>query len=316
MTVKILSRHFVMKAAAGLLLAGIVGCASDRPKDVPPTAMLKAEGDQRVVYTAPREGTVWVTEPGSNEIVYSGPVHQGDRVVLDPDQGKLIVNDHVVSDKGITRHDHRIFFLEGSPVPSSTLTQDSSIARPQQVSPQAIVKGEGKDRVEFTPSTDGAIWVVDTDTNNVIYAGRLMRGETLVIDPTAKRDQELTVAGHSAMSGDLPHNNRRVFFEQGATAPALMLTGVSGALIPAQIPATADLRADGTGRTDFTADNDGTVWAVDVTTARLIYSGRMAKGDTMSLDPAGGHITMNNRPAFDGNLPANDRYRVFFQKGQ
>ncbi len=315
---RIATRHFVLATLAGLMMAGLTGCAADRPRDVPPTASLKAQGDERVVYNSSQDGTIWVTEPGSNQIVWSGEVKRGDRVVLDPDTGKLIVNDRVVADKGVARHDHKVFFLEGPPVPSPNVVHDSTIARPAQVPAQAMVSGEGKDRVEFTPTTDGAVWVVDTDNNTVIYAGHVMRGETMVIDPKAPKDQEMTVGGRSAMAGVLPNDNRRVFFQPGAMAPAMMSTGIAtpASTAPALIPAMADLRAEGNGKTDFTADNDGTVWVVDTTNGKLLYSGRMAKGDMLSLDPATARLTLNNRAAYDGTMGASDRYRVFFQKGQ
>src|SRR4051812_22482103 len=151
----------VTKAAAGLILVvsaaltGLAGCASDRPQDVPKTAALKAEGDQRVVYAAEQDGTVWVTERGSNDILYSGQVTRGDRLTLDPDAGKLLLNDGVVADKGVGHIDHKVFFLPGPPVPSPSpaavaAARDAALARPAQVPANAVVKGEGKDRVEYT----------------------------------------------------------------------------------------------------------------------------------------------------------------------
>ena len=57
--------------------------------DVPPAAMLKAEGDQRIVYTADAAGVIWVSNTGTNDILYSGAVSRGDRLVLDPEATML-----------------------------------------------------------------------------------------------------------------------------------------------------------------------------------------------------------------------------------
>ena len=55
---------------APLTVAG--GCGSSRPADVPKTASLKTQGNDRVVYTADDNGRVWIADHGTNDILYSG----------------------------------------------------------------------------------------------------------------------------------------------------------------------------------------------------------------------------------------------------
>ena len=52
---------------------------------------------------------------------------------------------------------------------------------------------------------------------------------------------------------------------------------------------------------------------VDATTNIVVYSGRMLRGDNLSVDPIGGQLTLNSRAVNDQGLPHGDRYRVFFQ---
>jgi hypothetical protein len=113
------TRHIGLLCAAGLTGLLMAGCAAvNRPPDVPSTAMNKAEGDQRLVYTAADPGTVWVTE-GATDIVYSAPVAAGDRVVVDPDANKILVNGQVVLDKDVVHVDHKVFFLPGAAPPAA-----------------------------------------------------------------------------------------------------------------------------------------------------------------------------------------------------
>src|SRR4051794_41939461 len=109
-------RQVCLSVFLGAVAVGLTGCAADRPADVPKSAMLKTQGNQRVVYAAEDDGTVWVTEPASNQIVWSGPVARGDRVVLDPVERKLLVNRRGVGDPGGGPPDHKGFFLpRGAP---------------------------------------------------------------------------------------------------------------------------------------------------------------------------------------------------------
>ena len=320
---------------AGSSFLAMAGCASNTPPvavapppaikwpmDVPPAAMLKAEGDQRIVYTADAAGVIWVSNTGTNDILYSGAVSRGDRLVLDPEANRLTLNDQVISNKDIDLRGHKVYFQAGPAVPAAQITQDAAIARPGQVPMTASLKGEGNQLVEYTPNADGAIWVTDADTGTIVYSGRVLRGETVVVNPMGPKDDQLTVARRPVFSGDLPSHNRRIFFQTGAA-----LTPGGDALAPPAVPAAATvsatdrpievsphatLRGEGAGPIRFVTDVDGTVWVVDASTKIVVYSGRMLGGDDLSVDPAGGHLTLNSRAVNDQSLPHGDRYSVYF----
>jgi hypothetical protein len=231
--------------------------------------VLKTEGDQRIVYTADATGVVWVTNAGTNDILYSGAVSRGDRLVLDPQASRITLNDQVVANKVVDLGDHQVYFRGGPSAPAAQVTKDAMIGRPGQVPMSATLQGEGMQRVEYTASTDGAIWVTDTDTNSIVYAGRVMRGETVVVNPTGPKDNQLTVAQRPVFSGDLPAHNRRIFFQEGgelapgALSPQAVPAAATVTDRPVDVPLRATLRSDGAGVTSFIADVDGTVWMVD-----------------------------------------------------
>ena len=62
---------------------------------------------------------------------------------------------------------------------------------------------------------------------------------------------------------------------------------------PVGVPAGADLNADSTGRTEFTADSDGNVWVVDAVTNRVIYDAPMLRGERLVINPEGNRIRLN-----------------------
>lgn len=306
-------RHFGIFYATALGAATLVGCATDqRPQDVPSTAMKKVEGDQRLIYTAADPGTVWVTE-GVTNIIYSTPVSPGDRIVLDPAVGKLMLNDRVVLDKDVNRMDHRIFFQPGigpAPAPAAMAASDRATPRPEGVPAMAVIGAEGKDRVEYTAQRDGFVWITDEDQHHVIYSAPVNHGDDVVVDP---QKNVMSINGQPIAGQTLNADNHRIFFSnerpvwrsaEGAAA--------DGAIIrPADLPSDAMSRVQGTGRIDYVADHDGTIWVVDVTTGHSVYSGRILKNDHLTIDPNDNLVSLNGQRIHTQDL-LHDRYGVFF----
>jgi hypothetical protein len=310
-------RKIVMPLLASCAYFSMTGCASAPNTEVPQTAALKTEGDQRIVYTADAAGVVWVTNAGTNDILYSGAVLRGDRLVLDPQANTLTLNDQVVANKGIAPGDHQVYFRAGPA--AAQVTRDSTAVRPGQVPMAASLQGEGMQLVQYTANADGTIWVTDTDSNSIVYAGRVLRGESVVVNPSAPKDDQLTVAQRPVFSGDLPAHNRRIFFQAGLEltagedAAAAQAASATVTDRPVEVSLRATLRTEGEGPTRFIADTDGTVWVVDAATNTVLYSGRLLRNDGLTIDPVGDHLTVNGRSVYDRSLPPNDRYRVFFQ---
>jgi len=209
-------------------LMGLVGgCAADRPQQVPADAMVKTQGNDRLVYTADQPGNVWVAEKASNKIVYSGRLNTGDRLALDSKHNLLTVNDRAVVTKELPRQDYKVFFEPGLAVPASaTITNDDAIKaelkRPKSVPASANLVGEGRDRLEYTAASDGDVWIVNSDRNELVYSGRVMPGERITLDP--KHDQ-LVVGTHSGLADrtNLPDDNYRIFFMRSIDRPAAVL---------------------------------------------------------------------------------------------
>jgi len=322
-----------MLAAISLAPLAVAGCGSSRPADVPKSAALKTAGNDRVVYVAEDNGQVWVANHGTDDILYSGHMQRGDRLVLDPANNRLTVNDMTVAHRDIGHRDRDIYFEPGPARRGSEVTRDDLRAdRPAQVPSAASLKGEGKDRVEFTANRDGSVWVTDADTKQVVYMGRMLRGQTLQIQP---RDNRLAINGQQVYSGNLPNHDHQVYFLAGDPMasdgvagdrydgyPAGSVAAPAGTAVvarPVGVPASADLKADSTGRTEFTADSDGTVWLTDAVTNRVIYTAPMVRGERVVINPEGNRIRLSTAAGgdriYDRDL-SGGRYRVFFLPGR
>jgi hypothetical protein len=98
-------------------MAFVPGCASDtHPNDVPGTASLTSEGTNRIVYTAPTAGTVYVYDDSTNRMIYSGTMMPGQRVIVHPKNDRIDLDDHKVSDQTLhTGNSYQIYFDRHAP---------------------------------------------------------------------------------------------------------------------------------------------------------------------------------------------------------
>jgi hypothetical protein len=104
-------RQFAIAAAVGVSALAFVGCANERPMEVPANARMTTEGNGKLTLMAPEDGTVYVYDVPADRIVYSGKVEKGQTLSLDPDKDQVMLNGRVVTERVLDRgHMHRIFF--------------------------------------------------------------------------------------------------------------------------------------------------------------------------------------------------------------
>ena len=298
-------RPFALLAAAVMPLA-IVGCAAERPPQVPAQAMSATAGNQRLVYTAEQDGTVWVSDKDSNNILYSGRVNRGDHIVIDPANGQILMNDQVVLNKDVNHDNHTVFFLAGVPLDDRNAPP---VPRALGVPASAVLKAEGKNQVAYRADHDGEIWISDVDSKQIIYTGRVVAGDQLSYEP---QHHAMLLNGHPLTGDGLPDHNFQIYF---SGEPQASEAGAAIAGRPALVPNDAILRSEGMGHTQVVADGPGTVWVVDATTNDVIYTGRIAAADTLVVDPGANALTLDGHGVITTpkDLSAGDRYRVFFR---
>jgi len=317
--------------AAGLVSSSLVffpGCAAQRPELVPESATVKAQGNDRVVYTAETAGNVWIADKDANGIVYSGRMNPGDRLVLDTKENFVTVNDRAVVTKQLQQRDYKVYFEPGLAVPAAArVSRDErrdEIKRPSAVPTSASLVAEGRNRTEYTAADDGELWVANADRNSLVYSGRIQRGEHVVIDPDKK---DLTINGRTVLSErrDLPADNYRVYFAPTddrrpilTPAPGSVTSSGAAPVVvverPREIPAAATVRSEFEDRTEIQAKDAGTAWVVDGSN-RVVYSTRLREGDRLAVDPTNDQIQLNDHRAYDGRLTPG-HYRVYFERAR
>lgn len=99
----------------------VTGCET-QPAAVPSDATIVTQGDDDLIFTAPSSGSVFVHEENSDRLLYSGKVDAGDRVELDRERDRLIIDGQVVSEKDLgSVGNHVIRFQPGDDVSRRTV---------------------------------------------------------------------------------------------------------------------------------------------------------------------------------------------------
>lgn len=97
--------------AGGMAIACAAGCAARGEMAIPSTAQVLASGNGRLEATPTREGTVYVYDATDNRIIYSGTIHGGDRVIVDPNNNLVTVNGNTVTEPHLHGdHQYKIEF--------------------------------------------------------------------------------------------------------------------------------------------------------------------------------------------------------------
>ncbi len=97
-------RNCRIVSVLSFLCCVVGGCVSDRPKAMPTDAVYKDGGKpghgKHVEYAADQDGTVFVTDPWDNSILYSAEIKKGTLVVIDSDSHQVTVDGKPVELKG------------------------------------------------------------------------------------------------------------------------------------------------------------------------------------------------------------------------
>jgi hypothetical protein len=104
-------RSLVVLAVIAAPLAFAPGCAPERHEVVPSSAILGAEGNQRLTFTSDGPGTIYIVDQSDDKLLYSGHVTSRRQVVVDPEENQITVDGQLVQDKSLRPgHNRKIFF--------------------------------------------------------------------------------------------------------------------------------------------------------------------------------------------------------------
>jgi hypothetical protein len=80
-----------------------------------------------------------------------------------------------------------------------------------------------------------------------------------------------------------------------------------------QIPADATLMTEGDKSLSFRANESGTVYVYNRNDDKMVYSGDIGRGETLSVDSPNNRITLDGRTVLEKGVDRNETLRVFFK---
>ncbi|MEX0886840.1 MAG: hypothetical protein WD009_10420 [Phycisphaeraceae bacterium] len=107
----------------------------------------------------------------------------------------------------------------------------------------------------------------------------------------------------------------RGFNVAACAAVVLSLTlaaGCSTAERHPDIPLTAVLASEGSGRLAYRAPEPGIVYVYDLTNEQLIYSGRVEEDEMVVVNPEENHVALDERHVAERALTPGNTHRLFF----
>ena len=97
-----------------LLALTACGCRSDRPPEVPASAIRAASPSAghtaHLQYTVPENGTIYLEDDWDLTLTFSGPVKKGDQIAVDLDAGLITINDKTAYQRPMRHTEHVLFF--------------------------------------------------------------------------------------------------------------------------------------------------------------------------------------------------------------
>ena len=100
----------ILTCAAATYLVG-AGCTQTGKRTIPSGAHQVESGRGEIRYIAERDGTVWVDDAATDKMVFTGPIRDQERIVVNSDTNQITVNGRTVSEQPLIRdHRYRIYF--------------------------------------------------------------------------------------------------------------------------------------------------------------------------------------------------------------
>jgi hypothetical protein len=160
------------------------------PSGIPRGAIEERHEEGKIRWTADANGTFYVYDVNKDFVRYSGQVHRGQEVIVQPGDDIIYVDQRAVSHENLV-HDntHRIYFLSGA---HDTATEadrgygekKGGAGDPGRTIPHGSVRltsGRGDLAINAAKSR-GTVYIYDEDNRNVIYTADLDRGNSLKVD--------------------------------------------------------------------------------------------------------------------------------------
>jgi hypothetical protein len=105
-------RTWVISLACGVAACLLgAGCTATGKNAIPLGSDRVASGTGTIEYRAQRDGDMWVYDTDSHKMVYTGPVHDGERIRVNTGSNQITVGGRTVSERPLSgEHKYEIYF--------------------------------------------------------------------------------------------------------------------------------------------------------------------------------------------------------------
>jgi hypothetical protein len=171
------------------------------------------EGRGDLNYTAADDGTLYVMNADTEDVVFQRRVNRGQRIEVQPNADRISIDNDAVSSDDLKRDDaHRIYLVRDRSSDRADDRNTSSNA-PKGVPSGAQLMGSGENKeISFSPSRDGTVYVYDVDNRRVVSRQNIGDGEQFVLSPGRGR---ATIDGKTVDADEFDtRTNYRVYFNR------------------------------------------------------------------------------------------------------
>jgi hypothetical protein len=99
-----------------------------------------------------------------------------------------------------------------------------------------------------------------------------------------------------------------------AASAAMMALGGCATRQHAAIPSSAVMTVEGDSLLSFRAPQSGEIYVVEPGLDKLLYSGQIDAGETVTVDPEADQIVIGGRTVFENALGSDERRQIFFSQ--
>ncbi len=173
-----------------------------------------------------------------------------------------------------------------------------------------IVK-EGRGTLSYKAPTDGTLYVMNAENDDVVLQQRIRRGQTVEVSPDENR---IRIDNETVSKTDLKRDGAHKIYlvrDRDADRSSDRNSGsVRG------VPENSELI--GSGRNEeisFKARRDGVVYVYDADDGRVVSRQTIRDGERFVLSPGLSRATIDGHSIDDNSFDTKSNYRVYFNRG-
>lgn len=166
---------------------------SDRPHRIPRNADIVREGVGKLKWTADLDGVIYVYDHEQDSIRYTGPVHRGVEIVVQPKDDAVLLDGRNVSNEDLRRDDtHQLYFAATNGRPYRDRDHGNDAPPPPPSPPPVRDHGpdgipDGSTQLDHgtgdlslsRAAHNGTVYIYDETARSVLYQGSIRKGSAL-----------------------------------------------------------------------------------------------------------------------------------------